>query len=273
MSLLTIAIPFYNSEKYLYQAVESVLNQTYQDFKLLLIDDGSSDSSLQIAKYFQKSDSRVFVFSDGENRNLGYRLNQIPSLTDSEFLARMDADDIMHPQRIEKQINYLIDHPEIDVLGTNAYAINENNFVIGVRFKNFEVNKVKNVLGFIHPTIIAKRDWFINNLYDVRALRIEDYDLWYRTSGKYNFQMLNQPLLFYREYSRDNYKKYVKGLGTSLYLIRKHSFNPSVLNKFVKYYFNCFLLFVFNLFGQEGLLIARRNEVRINKVSFENYFV
>ncbi len=125
MPEVTIAIPFYNAEAYFEMAILSVLSQTFVDFTLLLIDDGSTDSSLKIAEKYL-SDKRVKIISDGKNINLGNRLNSIPAMTETTFLARMDADDIMHPQRIEKQINILKNNPEIDVLGTNAYSIDEN---------------------------------------------------------------------------------------------------------------------------------------------------
>ncbi|MBS1573586.1 MAG: glycosyltransferase family 2 protein, partial [Bacteroidetes bacterium] len=80
MKLVTIAIPFYNAETYLAETINSVLAQTFSEFDLLLIDDGSKDKSLSIAKEFELKDARVKVFSDGENKNLGFRLNQIPTL-------------------------------------------------------------------------------------------------------------------------------------------------------------------------------------------------
>jgi glycosyltransferase involved in cell wall biosynthesis len=133
MKPITIAIPFYNAEKYLEETVESVLQQSFKDFYLLLIDDGSTDNSVAIAQKLAAKDSRVQVFSDGQNKNLGYRLNQIPSLVQTEFLVRMDADDIMHPEKIEKQYQTFLENPEIDVLGTNVYSIDDKNLVFGIR--------------------------------------------------------------------------------------------------------------------------------------------
>src|SRR5699024_7083751 len=105
--MITIGIPFFTDESYLDMAIRSIINQTYQDWVLLLVDDGSSDGSLGIAKKYEEKDSRISVISDGENKKLPYRLNQIAQLTKTPYLARMDADDIMHPERIEKQLGIL----------------------------------------------------------------------------------------------------------------------------------------------------------------------
>ena len=121
--MVTIGLPFYNAEKYLALAIESVLQQTYTNWELLLLDDGSTDNSLSIAQSYAQKDSRIKVISDGKNKNLATRLNELPSLAQGLYLARMDADDIMHSARIERQLSVLKAHPEIDVLGTNAYII------------------------------------------------------------------------------------------------------------------------------------------------------
>ena len=107
MNLVYVGIPFYNAEKYLDYAIRSVLNQTYTNWKMTLIDDGSTDSSLALARKYT-SDTRVKVISDGRNKGLVYRLNELVKLSDCKYFVRMDADDIMHPQRLEKQLRYLV---------------------------------------------------------------------------------------------------------------------------------------------------------------------
>ncbi|MFA5851071.1 MAG: glycosyltransferase family 2 protein [Spirochaetales bacterium] len=262
--LITIAIPFFNAERYLNETIQSVFNQTYTDWKLLLIDDGSKDGSLAIAKKYE-SDPRVTVYSDGLNKNLGYRLNQIPNLVDTKYLARMDADDIMLPSRIEKQLEVMQFHPEIDVLGTNAYSIDENNNVVGIRLNYINNEKLADVTGFIHPTIIAKTEWFKKNLYDVSAIRLEDTELWFRTAGSFNFQILTEPLLFYREYGGDYYKKYRTSYRTMAYLLKKHKYDPKWVRFLLKYYLSGFVYLLFNIAGKEEYLIKRRNRVVFEK--------
>ncbi|MBW3523437.1 MULTISPECIES: glycosyltransferase family 2 protein [unclassified Chryseobacterium] len=269
MPEVTIAIPFYNAETYLELAIVSVLSQTFTDLTLLLIDDGSTDSSLKIAQKYL-DDKRVKVISDGKNMNLGNRLNQIPGLAETEYLARMDADDIMHPQRIEKQLKVLKDNPNIDVLGTNAYSIDENNDVLGQRM-DFSNDALVSVTTFIHPSIMAKTDWFTNNLYDVSALRIEDSELWLRTSDKYVFMAISEPLLFYREIGDQYYKKYFKGFPGVLYMLRENKFSIKHWMFSLKYFLASFIYMFFNILGVEHILLQRRNKLHLKKKGYSFY--
>ncbi|ROI00522.1 glycosyltransferase family 2 protein [Chryseobacterium daecheongense] len=267
MPEITIAIPFYNAEEYFEQAILSVLSQTFTDFTLLLIDDGSTDSSLKIAQKYLE-DKRVVIISDGKNLNLGYRLNEIPHIAKTEYLARMDADDIMHPERIEKQLKILKENPDIDVLGSNAYSIDENNNVVGKRI-NISDDSLILVSTFTHPTIIAKTQWFRDNPYDVEAIRIEDSELWLRTKNQYTFKTIGEPLLFYREIGNKYYKKYLKGLPGIWYMVKKHSFSFEYSKFSSKYLLSCIVYFIFDLLGRESILIQNRNEVKINKKDYK----
>lgn len=269
MPEVTIAIPFYNAEAYFEMAILSVLSQTFVDFTLLLIDDGSTDSSLKIAQKYL-SDKRVKIVSDGKNINLGNRLNSIPAMTETTYLARMDADDIMHPQRIEKQINILKNNPEIDVLGTNAYSIDENSDVIGKRMV-FQDNSLVSVTTFTHPTIIAKTQWFKENPYDVLALRVEDSELWLRTNDKYVFKATSEPLFFYREIGNQYYKKYFKGLPGVFYMLKKNKFAVKYLLFTFKYLIVSVLYLTFNVLGLEHILILRRNKLKLKKKNYKFY--
>ncbi|WP_298999883.1 glycosyltransferase family 2 protein [uncultured Tenacibaculum sp.] len=273
--MVTIAIPFYNAENFLEDAIKSVIVQTYSNWTLLLIDDGSKDSSLRIAKKYEELDSRIKVHSDGENKNLGYRLNEIPYLVKTKYLARMDADDIMHPERIETQVEVLEKYEDIDVLGTNAYSINEKNIVEGIKIK-LDSNRPMLVKcdSFIHPTIMAKREWFENNPYDVKALRIEDAELWRRTRAESRFMVYTRPLLYYREFGNSYYRKYFKSLKGAFYIFKKEF--KSI--KKVDYFFNGFLktlfmgiiFYLYNLVNREDVLLKKRytKEGKIEVIDF-----
>lgn len=259
--MVTIVIPFYNAENFLSLAIDSVIAQTYSDWRLLLIDDGSTDNSLKIAKKYAQKDSQIEVLSDGKSKNLGFRLNQIVDLVDTKYLARMDADDIMHPKRIEKQIEILEMNPSIDVLGSNAYIIDEKDNVVALRYKFNKQNELKKVNGFIHATIIAKTEWFKNNPYDVQAVRIEDTELWYRTSEKYNFVMLCEPLYFYRDIGNNYYKKYFLINTCKEYILSKYQNNSFWKRFFLSNIIKGYTYKLFNLLGLEQILVNRRNGV------------
>ena len=263
--MVTIGLPFYNAEKYLALAIESVLQQTYTDWELLLLDDGSTDNSLSIAQSYAQKDSRIKVISDGKNKNLATRLNELPSLAQGLYLARMDADDIMHSARIERQLAVLKAHPEIDVLGTNAYIINDENAVTSKRYPLTPKNTLTRVKSFIHPTIIAKKQWFLENPYDTKALRMEDAELWYRTHSKYHFVRLNEPLLFYREVGNNYYKKYFLAQQSKAYIFSKYPDEGYWKHYFKANFLKGIVYRIAHIFGMEQWLVNRRN-VKISPV-------
>lgn len=225
---VTIGIPFYNSEKYLDKAIRSVFNQTYNNWFLILLDDGSIDASLKIA-YKYRHDPRVTVLSDGENRGLPFRLNQLISLCETKYYVRMDSDDIMSVNRIEKQIAFMEAHPEYDVVGTSAMIIDNNDQIVRSASMAGE-NRV-----FIHPTIIGKTVWFKKNQYDEAFIRAEDSELWQRTYAHSAFYNLPEPLLFYREFGVPTKKKYLESQRTNRRILFKYKKNYS-FTRFVLLY-------------------------------------
>lgn len=209
--LVTIGIPFYNAEEYIKFAILSVVNQTYHNWELILINDGSTDRSIEIALSFQ--DKRISVIDDGLNRGLIHRLNQLIKISNGLYFARMDADDIMLAKRIENQVSYLLNNGKVDVLGTLAYSIDEKNNIIGKRGKTIQLTSFKTAVEeniFIHPSVIGKKEWFLENLYDYSMERMEDMELWIRTFNNSNFQVLDEPLIYYREVVINQTKKFLQ---------------------------------------------------------------
>lgn len=202
---ISIGISFYNSAEYLNYAIESIINQTHDKWELILIDDGSSDNSLEIAKSFEKTDDRIRVISDGQNKKLPYRLNQIIDESCYNYIARMDADDIMHPERLSKQINFLIQNPDYDLVSTGLVSINNNNTVYGYRSErvnNFNFfNEVQLYYPINHATVLAKKSWFVRNKYNLNYPRSQDYELWCRASSNCDLRIYIMPdlLYYYRE--------------------------------------------------------------------------
>lgn len=203
-SLISIGIPFYNAQQYLGYAIESVLSQTYENWELILIDDGSNDNSLDIANMYAEKDSRIRVISDGRNKKLPYRLNQLIKASTGDFVARMDADDIMHPDRLEKQLSFLETNKRYDLVSTGLVSIDNDNIVKGYRkveslydsFSNIETS-----YPIVHPTVMARRSWFDRNKYSEKYPRAEDFELWTRSISNSDFKMAVLPdlLLYYRE--------------------------------------------------------------------------
>ena len=201
---ITIAIPFYNAERFLLDSIKSVFAQTHTEWELILIDDGSTDKSLAIAESIK--DPRVRVYSDGENRKLASRLNEIVKLAKYDIIARMDADDLMSPYRIEKQVKILKDNPSIDLVTTGLFSVTDALAPVGVRWHH-NINITFDDLinnrgcGVVHAAIIGRKDWFVRNSYNEKLKIAQDFELWVRSFSNDDFKMhlLQEPLYFYRE--------------------------------------------------------------------------
>ena len=121
MPKITVLMPVYNGEKYLRESVDSILNQTFTDFELLIINDGSTDSSMEILNSY--SDSRIRIVTNEVNLRLIKTLNKGIDLATGEYIARMDCDDIADPKRLEIQLQYMEKHPDVAVCGTGVKAV------------------------------------------------------------------------------------------------------------------------------------------------------
>ena len=257
---ISVGIAFYNAELFLENAISSVLNQSFKDFELILMNDGSTDCSLEIAQKF--TDPRIKLFSDGKNLGLAQRLNMLVELARGDYFARMDADDIMHHQRLETQLKYLEMHPDIDVLGSDAYSINTQNQVGGKIIYKTAPNKIEDICNhrcFIHPTIIAKRQWFLKNKYNIHANRMEDYELWIRTIKNSHFENIHKPLLFYRTEGLPYLSKYLESCKGERVVLRNLSENHKKYKKFIyKNYLKCLLYIVFSIFHITKILLKLR---------------
>jgi glycosyltransferase involved in cell wall biosynthesis len=263
---VTIGIPFYNNEKTIHSAINSVIYQTFKDWKLILIDDGSSDNSLRIAKKLAATDERITVISDGKNKGLIARLNQIIDLSDADYIARMDADDIMLPERIQKQLEVFKKNSDLDVVATAAYTIDENDNPIGIRdTEAIDTTDSKNVFRkslLIHPSILVKSSWFKKNKYDKDYLRAEDYELWCRTFAYTNFHRIEEPLLLYRE-GNVSIKNYVASMKTLRKIFRVHGIDILTKREIIKAiastHLKSAIYKVCGFFSMQHVLTANRN--------------
>lgn len=199
---VTIGLPVRNAAATLEVAILSVLSQTFQSWRLLVVDDGSTDRTREIAKAFSRHDSRIELIQGQTSRGLAARLNEISALSETPYLARMDGDDIMHPARLQRQVEVLESNPGIDLVSTGAYVIDSAGRLVGKRIPQ-GAHTVAEVLRngglFIHPTVTARTEWFRQNPYDEALLRCQDLDLWCRIVEQRRWMILNEPLLFYRE--------------------------------------------------------------------------
>ncbi len=194
---VTILMPVYNAEKFLSEAIESILNQTFADFEFLIIDDGSTDSTIKIIESY--TDSRIRLFRNQKNLGISTTLNKGIEMASTELIARMDADDISYPNRLQKQYDFLLAHPDCVLLSTWAREITENKEPI--KIEEWDSSHYYYNLTFAcriyHPTVMYKRSAVI----DVGKYSLpysEDYDLWWKLSRKYKINNLEEVLLDYR---------------------------------------------------------------------------
>lgn len=261
-NLISVGIPFYNAQNYLAFAIQSVIAQSYENWELILVDDGSSDNSLRIAQEFAHKDGRIKVITDGENKKLPYRLNQLIKESKGEFIARMDADDIMHPDRLKKQIEFLLQYEDIDLVSGSIVSIDNNNNVMGLRGVNeltlFDNNNPN--FPIIHPTVTARKDWFLRNLYSVDYPRAEDFELWCRASSKNDLRIaiLSDILLFYREFGNLEINKLINSYRDGQKIRKKYNLNNSFTDYF-RVELKCLIVRFLALVGLEQNLAMQRN--------------
>lgn len=196
---VTIGLPFASTPReFLELAIRSVFAQTVKDWELLLVADGSlPDLEEHLTKI---RDSRVRLVADPQNLGLAARLNQVARMASGDVVFRMDADDLMHPRRLERTLAGMRRH-EVEVMGGRAYAIDGRTEIVGL-FR--EGGMPPDRAGFLrsnaftHPTVAATRQWFLANPYDESLKRSEDKDLWLRASAHTRFAKTDDVLMFYR---------------------------------------------------------------------------
>lgn len=267
--LITIGMSVYNAELYLHRAIKSILYQTYENFELIITDDGSSDRSYDIIKSFD--DPRIIVIHDCENRGISYRLNQQINIAHGEYFARMDADDVMFPNRIETQVKEFKRY-DIDILYSDAISINNKGNIIGYK-SSVEIKNSQDILDGkvpIHPTMMARTELLKKYPYN-EYIQMEDLDLWYRLVDNYTFKNIAQPLLFYREDSTPNSRKHKKMIQAKRLFASKNNFSLQVKNKLILGERLKYIVYsLFELVKMDRILLKRRCKP-INKGDIDIY--
>ncbi len=200
---VTVLMPVYNSELYLKDAIDSILNQTFKNFELLIVNDGSSDSSDKIIRSFD--DSRINYINNQVNKGIVAALNEGLNLSRGKFIARMDADDIADSERLAKQYEFLVENPDYKLCGTNAIAIN-NKGEENRRIKRPHSSEKIKVLqlfrnAFIHPTIMADAEVMKSFGYAKDYEYAEDYLLFSQITMNHKVTNLDYSGIKYRLHS------------------------------------------------------------------------
>lgn len=196
---VSVLMPAYNSEKYIAESIESILNQTFTDFEFIIINDGSTDSTARIIKKYAKHDNRIKFINHSKNKGLVGVLNEGLGLVRGEYIARMDSDDISLPTRFAKQVAYMDAHPECGVLGTAFQMFGDRETII-IHPKHVYIIDLVYGCPVGHPTAMLRKSVMDTHefRYDKNYKHAEDFELWSRMIMSTEIHNLPEILLNYR---------------------------------------------------------------------------
>ena len=224
---ISIVMAAYNEEHYIARALDSIVAQTFVDWELIVIDDGSTDATADVVQRYADNDSRITLVSNESNLQLSASLNKGIALARADLIARADADDVNLPERLSTQYEYMQEHGEIDVLGTGAWLLDAT----GARVTTFchplthaELKALPFLkIQFFHPSVMMRREFFDRaGLYDSRYPNAEDKEMWLRgLNADCCYANLPEPLI---EYSTNGFVKSWRSIlrhGFSLFRIAR----------------------------------------------------
>ncbi len=197
---VSVIMPVFNGEKYLNEAIESILNQTYTNFEFIIINDGSTDTSEEIILSYK--DSRIVYIKNPENYKLIQTLNIGFSLAKGRYIARMDADDISHPDRLQKQVQFLELNKDYGLIGSGVnlfHGANKSQLLYHTDHASLKF-ALAFYCPFIHPSVMIRSSVLhnIDCVFDANYVHAEDYELWTRLAFKTKMANLPEYLLDYR---------------------------------------------------------------------------
>ena len=226
MARISVLMGIYNCAPTLPEALDSLYAQTFQDFKIILCDDGSKDNTYRVAKEYAEKHDNIVLVKNEKNMGLNYTLNHCLEYADTEYCARMDGDDISLPTRFEREINFLDEHPEYAVVSVPMIYFDERgDFRVGkgkgeVKKKDFLHGSPICHAPCMYRTAVVKK---LNGYtVDDRLLRVEDYNLWFRMyANEYKAYMLSTPLYKMRDDRNAKRRRNWKNRQNEMYVMSK----------------------------------------------------
>lgn len=200
-SLVSVILPVCNGEKYISESIDSILTQSYENIELVIINDGSTDKTKDII--LSKYDKKIIYVENKKNQGIAKSLNKMIGIAKGDFIARMDSDDISFNDRIEKQVLFLSENKEVDIVGAQIDILGDKNRLPSATYLTSDEIRVNLLRGNVlfHPTVVFRKRAFkkANLRYDKSALHAEDYKLWADASvNGLVIENLSIPLLYYR---------------------------------------------------------------------------
>ena len=196
MPKISVIMPAYNAEKYIKEAIDSILAQTFSDFEFIILDDGSTDGTAEIVRSY--SDKRIRFVQNEHNLGIANTLNRGLDLAQGEYIARMDADDISLPERFEKQVSFMDKHPKTAVCATaiQCFGARNEQRIFSESASDLNIDLLFGCC-FAHPSVMMRAS-DIGNGYDPAFDKMEDYELWCRVAKNHDLASLPEILLKYR---------------------------------------------------------------------------
>lgn len=255
MAEVSIIMPVYNGEKFLEEAIQSILHQTYQHWELLIINDGSTDKTHHIIQKYL-SDTRITYIHKSKNDGIVKALNDGIDAAKGKYIARMDADDISLPNRLEKQFHFLEKNPDVVVCGSNYYTLkgNKRNIIRVAHADAYLKTQLFFSTPFCHPTVMMNKSKAGKELlYKEEFRHAEDYELWTRLAFKGKFHIMEDALYVYRDHPNQ--------VSYEQQAIQKR-LNNEIRKRFVLHFFNTVndeILKGLNLTGN-NILIEKKDD-------------
>jgi len=238
--LVSVVMPVYNAQEFLAEAIESILEQTYENFELIIVNDGSTDKSEMIINSYKNS--RIILVSR-ENKGVSASRNEAMALAKGKYIAMQDADDLSDKNRLHKQVNFLEDNPEIGLLGSNYHVIESDSKNICMttdvftRPKDLKIAEVfSNQFG--QGTVMMRASHVKDKSYDEALALSEDYDLWTRLSRITKIANLPEPLYKWRNHKKSASAQSIDEARKYAYRIRDREFSYYLTHKKQYKFFN-----------------------------------
>ncbi|MHB9035558.1 MAG: glycosyltransferase family 2 protein [Armatimonadota bacterium] len=273
MAAITIGVPFYNCEDTLLDTIKSIYAQTFQDWELILADDASTDGSLAIAESIK--DSRVRVIRSKTNQGVAARRADIVEIADTEYLAWQDADDIMHPDRLAVQYDYLQKHPEVSIVDAWVYRMDTHHHIWGISRRdasNLEPKRIVLAPPLDNSSTLGRTEIYKRYRFDPSLRRCEDWDLWIRAMHEHKYAHIMRPLIYRQvldEQGRPFQQKDLRSMSYVRTMLLRHGPKtlgwPRTIGAIVQNYARAIVRGMFIAVGLQSLL---RTE-RISKVAIE----
>ena len=257
--MISVILPTYNNERTIFNSIKSILNQSYQDFELIIINDCSTDKTKQVIESFD--DNRIIYLENNKNIGRSKSRNIAIKKAKGDFIAVMDGDDISVPDRLDKQFKYLLENPKIDLVASNIIFFTDGK-VKGI--SNVKIHCPKNLnfflrpIGLPHVTWMARKDFFVNFKYDTSLPVTIDQDLLLRSFKSFRCSLLEEPLVFVNEPKKTKINHKLKQIYI-LFLARLKFIN---MNK--SFHFFPIIIFIYLISSICYILGMRTNKIITN---------